>query len=205
MLDLAAGTGKLTRLLIATGAEVVAVEPVPGIRDQLRATVPGVEVLDGTAEAIPLADASVDTVTVAQAFHWFRLDEAFAEIARVLRPGGTLAILFNQRDARTPWVAAWNDAIGWDSRRIAVSQATDWAAALSSAGYVNAGHAHVDWSETSTPDLLAARVRSVSYIAEERAEVQQGYVDRVLALVQDFGPTFPVPYVCHVWWAHTAT
>jgi SAM-dependent methyltransferase len=92
--DLAAGTGKLTRLLASTGADVVAVEPVPGMRDQLLATTPGVEVLDGTAEAIPLPDGSVDVVTVAQAFHWFRFDEALAEIARVLRPGGTLLLEF---------------------------------------------------------------------------------------------------------------
>src|SRR5436190_13208524 len=86
--DLAAGTGKLTRLLVATGADVVAVEPVPGMREQLSEVLPEIEVLDGTAEAIPLDDGSLDVVTVAQAFHWFNFDEALAEIRRVLRPGG---------------------------------------------------------------------------------------------------------------------
>src|SRR5690606_25154234 len=90
VLDLAAGTGKLTRLLVPTGAEVVAVEPVAEMRAVLSAVLPGVEALDGTAEAIPLPDASVDAVTVAQAFHWFDPPVALAEIARVLRPGGTL-------------------------------------------------------------------------------------------------------------------
>jgi len=203
VLDLAAGTGKLTRLLTATGAEVVAVEPVPGMREQLAAAVPGVEVLDGTAEAIPLPDGSVDAVTVAQAFHWFRLDAAFAEIARVLRPGGALAILFNERDARTPWVAAWNEAIEWHSRTISFYQATDWGAALRDAGYLRTGGAQFEWSETTTPDLLAARIRSVSYVAAEPPAVQQGYVDRVLALVEGFGPTFALPYVAHVWWGYT--
>src|SRR5207248_923565 len=99
--DLAAGTGKLTRSLVASGADVVAVEPVAGMRDQLSEVLPDIDVLDGTAEAIPLPDDSVDVVTVAQAFHWFKFDEALAEIRRVLRPAtGGLAILFNQRDER---------------------------------------------------------------------------------------------------------
>src|SRR3954454_1555934 len=94
--DLAAGTGKLTRLLVPSGATILAVEPVPGMRDELRVAVPDVEVVDGTAEAMPFPDASVDAVTVAQASHWSRFDEALAEIRRVVRPGGGLAILFNQ-------------------------------------------------------------------------------------------------------------
>ena len=86
VLDLAAGTGKLTRLLVPTGAHVVAVEPVPA----MRALLTDVDALDGTAEAIPLPDASVDAVTVGQAFHWFDPPTALAEIDRVLRPGGRL-------------------------------------------------------------------------------------------------------------------
>src|SRR5262245_56757726 len=80
VLDLAAGTGKLTRLLVPTGAEVVAVEPVPAMRDQLTAVLPGVTVHDGTAGALPLPDNSVDAVTVGQAFHWFDPPRALAEI-----------------------------------------------------------------------------------------------------------------------------
>src|SRR3954471_16036477 len=116
--DLAAGTGKLTRLLVATGADVVAVEPVPGMRAQLAEVLPEIEALDGTAEAIPLDDASVDAVTVAQAFHWFKFDEALAEIKRVLRPGGWVVILFNRRDERVDWVRTWSDVIEWHGRRI---------------------------------------------------------------------------------------
>jgi len=93
VLDLAAGTGKLTRQLAALGAEVVAVEPSPGMRAACAEAVPGVPVLDGTAEAIPAGDGSLDVVTVAQAFHWFRPAPALAEIARVLRPGGWLAVV----------------------------------------------------------------------------------------------------------------
>ena len=94
VLDLAAGTGKLTRQLVPRFERVVAVEPLHGMRSILERVVPGAEALDGSAEAIPLADASVDAVFVAEAFHWFG-GGAVDEIARVLRPGGTLAILFN--------------------------------------------------------------------------------------------------------------
>jgi SAM-dependent methyltransferase len=106
VLDLAAGTGKLTRMLVATGAEVVAVEPVDAMRAVLVRAVPGADVRAGTAEAIPAADAGVDGVTVAQAFHWFDAPKALAEIHRVLRPGGALALVWNAFDVAVDWVAA---------------------------------------------------------------------------------------------------
>jgi ubiquinone/menaquinone biosynthesis C-methylase UbiE len=199
--DLAAGTGKLTRLLIGTGATVVAVEPVAGMRAQLSEVLPDIEVRDGTAEALPFADASVDAVTVAQAFHWFRFDEALAEIRRVVRPGGALAIVFNERDERTAWVKEWNDAVEWHGRRIAMYQTTDWASLLATHGFDDGGEAHIEWVQPVTRELMAARVRSVSYIADESPEVQQSYVDRVLALTDGFAEPFELPYVTHVWWA----
>jgi SAM-dependent methyltransferase len=201
--DLAAGTGKLTRSLVATGADILAVEPVPGMRAQLSEVLPEVEVRDGTAEAIPCEDDSLDAVTVAQAFHWFKFDEALAEIRRVLRPGGGLAILFNQRDEREPWVAEMNEVIQWHTRTVARYQTTDWPALLGGAGYIGTGYASVEWDQSLTRDLLASRVRSVSYVAEEGAKVQQDYVDRVLALVDGFGEVFPMPYVTHVWFGKT--
>ena len=88
VLDLAAGTGKFTRLLVPLGVDLVAVEPVAGMRDRLAAALPDVEIHDGTAERIPLPDASVDAVVVAQAFHWFDPELALTEIGRVVRPGG---------------------------------------------------------------------------------------------------------------------
>jgi ubiquinone/menaquinone biosynthesis C-methylase UbiE len=203
VLDLAAGTGKLTRLLAGTGADVVAVEPVEGMRAQLAQAVPEVEVLDGTAEAIPLPDADVDAVTVAQAFHWFRFDEALAEIRRVLRPGGGLAILFNERDERVPWVRVWNEAIEWHSRRISYYQRTDWAAVLADGGFGEVGHADVEWVQPMTRELVASRVRSVSYVAEMDEAAQQDFVDRVLALVEGFEEPFDLPYVTHLWWSCT--
>jgi ubiquinone/menaquinone biosynthesis C-methylase UbiE len=99
VVDLAAGTGKLTRPLARTRARVIAVEPAAGMRALLPA---GVEALDGTAEAMPLAEASADAITVAQAFHWFASDSALAEMQRVLRPGGRLALVWNRRDLTAP-------------------------------------------------------------------------------------------------------
>ena len=104
VLDLAAGTGKLTAVLADLADDVVAVEPVDGMRRVLEAHLPDVRALAGTAEAIPLPDAAVDAVFVAEAFHWFDLERAAAEIARVLRPGGGLAVMWNLvRDDGEPW------------------------------------------------------------------------------------------------------
>jgi ubiquinone/menaquinone biosynthesis C-methylase UbiE len=102
VVDLAAGTGKLTRRLVPTGATVVAVEPMPGMRAQLRLQVPAAPVLAGVAEHLPFRTASLDAVTVAQAFHWFEADRALPELHRVLRPGGCLAVVSNRPDPDDP-------------------------------------------------------------------------------------------------------
>ncbi|GAA5106310.1 class I SAM-dependent methyltransferase [Nocardia iowensis] len=105
VLDLGAGTGKLTGTLCALGADVIAVEPDPAMLTQLRCALPGVRVLPGSAEAIPLPDGSVDAVLAGNALHWFDMTVAGPEIARVLAPGGTLAGLWNVVDNRVDWVA----------------------------------------------------------------------------------------------------
>ncbi|MGH3205363.1 MAG: class I SAM-dependent methyltransferase [Streptosporangiaceae bacterium] len=105
VLDLAAGTGKLTATLVGLAAEVTAVEPHPAMLAELRRSLESVAALPGRAEDIPLADASVDAVLVGQAMHWFDLNRAIPEIARVLIPGGVLAALWNVDDDRAGWVA----------------------------------------------------------------------------------------------------
>lgn len=101
VLDLGAGTGKLTEGLLALALRVTAVEPDPDMCDRCH---PEVRALDGTAEGIPLGDGEVESVLVGQAFHWFDLDRALVEIARVLKPGGTVVGLWNYRDSSVPWV-----------------------------------------------------------------------------------------------------
>jgi SAM-dependent methyltransferase len=115
VLDLAAGTGKLTRQLVPRFARVFAVEPLDGMRAVLERVVPDAEALSGTADAIPLADEAVDAVFVGEAFHWFATAATLDEIARVLRQHGTLAILFNQsEDFEPPLPEAF-----WDAYRAA--------------------------------------------------------------------------------------
>jgi SAM-dependent methyltransferase len=106
-LDLGAGTGKLTRVLVGRYQRVVAVEPLDGMRGILEEVVPAAEALAGTAEAIPLPDASVDAVFAAQAFHWFANDVAVAEIGRVLRPGGILCLIWNESVDPSPLPEAY--------------------------------------------------------------------------------------------------
>jgi len=114
VIDLAAGTGKLTRDLAERFDRVVAIEPLAEMRAQLEHNLPQVEALDGTAERMPVADASADAIFVAQAFHWFDGSRALTEIARVLRPGGGLALLWNTTPwerRETPWFARLDDVL----------------------------------------------------------------------------------------------
>jgi SAM-dependent methyltransferase len=110
VLDLGAGTGKLTGLLARLGADVTAVEPDEAMLTELRRQLPSVRALHGPAEAIPLPERSVDAVLCGQSLHWFDLSRALPEIARVLVAGGTLAALWNSDDDRVPWVAGLRDA-----------------------------------------------------------------------------------------------
>jgi SAM-dependent methyltransferase len=112
VLDLGAGTGKLTGTLVALGADVIAVEPDPAMLIELRRALPGVRALPGSAEAIPLPDGSVDVVLAGNAMHWFDMAVAGPEIARVLAPGGILAGLWNVMDDRVDWVAGLERVAG---------------------------------------------------------------------------------------------
>lgn len=102
--DVAAGTGKLTRLLARTPATVTAVEPMPGMRQELRRHVEAAAIVAARAEQLPFGAGTLDAVTVAQAFHWFSVRSASRELHRVLRPGGRLAIVTNRRLLTTPWL-----------------------------------------------------------------------------------------------------
>lgn len=109
VVDLGAGTGKFTRLLALTGAEVRAVEPVRAMRERLAELLPGIAVSGGTAEETGLPDGCADAVVAAQSWHWFREPETLAEVERLLRPGGTLALVWNTFDTSVPWVRDFQD------------------------------------------------------------------------------------------------
>ena len=197
VLDLAAGTGKLTRLLVATGADVVAVEPDPAMRVALP------DALEGSAEAIPLPDASVDAVTVGQAFHWFDAPAALAEIARVLRPGSGLGLVWNERDESVPWVAELGRIFDWPTLRPYPAD-PDWVAVLDGSGrFTPARHRRFASEQVVDEDVLVDRVLSTSYVgtwsAERRAEVAR----RVRELVAGFPAAIRLPYVTDVYWCRT--
>src|SRR6185369_7093387 len=126
LLDLAAGTGKFTRLVAGTGVDLVAVEPVAAMRDELVARVPGVEALDGRAEELPLGDGSVDAVVSAQAFHWFDAPRALAEMHRVLRPSGRLALVWNVHDERVDWIQQFDEILMGAASQKPYVDSTDW-------------------------------------------------------------------------------
>ena len=198
VVDLAAGTGKLTRLLVPTGATVVAVEPLASMREQLGAAVPGVDVLKGTAEAIPLGDASTDAVTVAQAFHWFRADEALAELARVLRPGGGLGLVWNERDESVPWVAEMSRIMHRD-RCIPYDPTADWAATVAASGaFTPLEHTQLGHEQIVDADGVVARALSSSYVAVATPEEKERTAAELRALVATFDEPFPLPYVTDV-------
>jgi SAM-dependent methyltransferase len=117
VVDLGAGTGKLTRALVVLGHRVTAIEPLPEMLEHLPEAAPGAFAILGTAEVIPLPDAFADVVTCAQSFHWFDHAVALPEIARVLRPRGRLALVWNTRDDRDPWTARLSAIIGNETIR----------------------------------------------------------------------------------------
>jgi SAM-dependent methyltransferase len=177
VLDLGAGTGKLTRQLVALGADVVAVEPGEEMRAVFRRVLPGIEPLEGSAEAIPLAAASVDTVAVGQAFHWFRLEEALREMHRVLRPGGGYALLWNEWDDEDPLMHALNDVVDalrphraiFDGARETLEESTLFR------GYEERAFRH---AEELPAGVVVERVSSVSAVsAAGRAERERALAE----------------------------
>jgi ubiquinone/menaquinone biosynthesis C-methylase UbiE len=205
VLDLAAGTGKLTRRLVELGASVTAVEPVAAMRAQLAAVLPEVKVTDGAAEEIPAADASVDVVAVAQAFHWFDAPVALDEIARVLRPKGHLVLLWNERDESSAWVAEMSRLIRWHERTVSRYQHVSWPDIVGASGRFTALQERtVRWDQPMTRELLADRVRSISYIAAMPTGERERLAAEVVLLVRRLPEPFPLPYTCRVQWAQLA-
>jgi len=193
VLDLGAGTGRLSAVLLGMGLEVVAVEP----DDAMRALVPaGAHALAGTAEQVPLPDGSVDAVMVGQAWHWFDREQALAEVRRVLRPGGVLGLLWNVFDDRVPWVAELAAASSVEDRLSALDDELPY-----DGGPVpeRRQFAH---SQAMTRDLLvdnmASRSRTVLMPPAEREDL--------LRRVRDLAPAdaFELPWICDSWRARAA-
>ena len=195
VVDLAAGTGKLTRLLVPTGARVVAVEPVAEMRAKLAETSPGAEALDGTAESLPLADASADAITVAQAFHWFDHGTALPELHRVLRPGGTLVLIWNMRDLEDPLQAAIEELLRPVRRSVVAQQYGAWRGPLErSPLFGPSREVAFRYEHLSTADDLCDRVASTSFVAAMSPVERARLLLRARALVDGRPERFPFRY-----------
>jgi SAM-dependent methyltransferase len=191
VLDLGAGTGKLTRQVRDRGLPVVAVDPSEGMLEQLRKSVPGVPALLGSAERLPVPDDSADVVLVAQAWHWVDRAAAVPEVARVLSPGGRLGLLWNLRDERADWVRRLGEIIN--------SPENDRETTIG-APFGDVEIARFAWTETIGPERLIDMVASRSYVIllapDERAALLTE-VRKLMATHPDLvGRTeFALPYV----------
>jgi SAM-dependent methyltransferase len=197
VVDLGAGTGKLTRSLVARGLDVVAVEPSEGMREQLQAVLPDVEALEGSGESLPLPDASVDAVLMAQAWHWVDVERASVEVARVLRPGGYLGLVWNRRDKSLDWVKQLdtvtpdNAAADMDVRRPPVG-----------APFTRFEHFDTHWESPLTPQGLIDLIASRSYVIVASPDEHEKIVGGVRQLTEQHPELagreqFELPYVTY--------
>ena len=199
VVDVGAGTGKFTRLLVAAGADVIAVEPVDAMRRKLGELLPTIRILEGTGESMPVDDGTADAVTAAQAFHWFDSQRALDEMARVLRDGGTLALIWNVRDPDWPPAKAIDElmtSVAGDAPRFRrPPDALDDHAAF-------ADHHRVRLANPvrQTVETMRNRISSVSYVSslpdDRRAEV----LAEVERIVGSLGDEFVEPYFTDVYW-----
>jgi ubiquinone/menaquinone biosynthesis C-methylase UbiE len=200
VVDVGAGTGKLTRLLASTHARVIAVEPVEAMRDVLLDRVPGVEVLAGTAEALPLPDATADAVTCAQSFHWFANETAIAELHRVLKPEGALVLIWNSRDMSDPLQRALEDLLGSLREGVIGQLEGAWRDAIEgSALFGPLEEARFELKQTLTPEGVCDRVASTSFVAAMPAAEREALLARVRELVGTRDEPVAFPYVTEVY------
>lgn len=193
VLDLAAGTGKLTRRLAGRFASVIAIEPLDGMRTVLEERIPFVRTLAGTAEAIPLPNGSVDAVTCAQAFHWFRPDEATREIARVLRPGGGAALLWNGRDLDDPKHARVDELLAPHRREFPAGE-KHWRSVL---GPLE--HRTWRYSQTLTLEEYVDRIASTSFVGAMDADRRRDLLAEVRDALLPFDESLDFRYLTEVY------
>jgi len=201
VIDLGAGTGKLTRLLVPTGAEVVAVEPVAGMWRRLVASIPAVGVVAAVAEAIPMADARVHAVTAGQAFHWFRAPEALQEIHRVLEPGGRLGLIWNVRDVSVPWVKRFGDILQPYEGETPREWRKAWTPSFSSSQLFTAlEERSFSIGQELDADGLVERAASISFVAALTDDERRPLLDEIRGLASTLPERFTLPYRTTVYW-----
>jgi SAM-dependent methyltransferase len=199
VLDLAAGTGKLTRALVPSGARLIAVEPIDEMREQLFAALPDVEAFDGTAESIPLPEGSVDAVTCGQAFHWFRVEEALAEIHRVLRPGGALALVWNIRDLADPLQARVQEILAPLGNEVRSHRDIEPAELLKGDLFGPVEHRSWPYVQRLSRAHLVDRIASTSYVAVLDPDARAEVLSQVLEAAEGLPEPISIPYSTHVY------
>lgn len=184
VLDLGSGTGKFLPCLAATGARVIAVEPVDAMRAQLVTRFPAVTALEGNATDIPLAAGSLDAVVCAQSFHWFATAEALAEIRRVLKPGGALGLVWNKRDATVPWVAAIQAAVEVYRGDTPTHEAAGWAKLFPAEGFGPLTERIFTHTHEGDPErVIVDRMRSISFVAALPQDEQERLMAKIRAII----------------------
>jgi len=196
VVDVGAGTGRLTAALVARGAQVVAVEPVSAMRELLAAAVPEARAEPGTAEQLPATDGSADAVVAAQAFHWFATEAALSEFHRVLGPGGRLGLIWNRRDLEDQLQAAISRLLE-PHRGDAPRQASgEWRRPLErSVLFEPAGELEVDFVQELSRAGLIDRVESTSFVGALEQRPRAALLGEVGELVGEHGLA-RLPYTC---------
>ena len=213
VLDLAAGTGKLTRELSGRVGRVVAVEPLAAMRAELAAAVPGTEALEGSSEALPLDDASVDALSVAEAFHWFASREAAAEMARVVRPGGGVALLWNVHGwTEEPWLPVLGGELlkHVDPQLIKASrhEPENWAHAFEGSAFGEFAHFSVEHEMRTDVEGLVAHICTWSFVRNLPDGPRAELVEALEAALRREHPTpddVVLPLRCQVHWARRSS
>jgi SAM-dependent methyltransferase len=206
VLDLAAGTGKLTRALIAAGARVTAVEPLFAMRQMLQQRMPEATVMEGTAERIPAEDETMDLVTVAQAFHWFDAAAAVREIQRVLKPGGGLAAIWNVRDESVEWMAMIGELIEGPRQQTPAHVSEEWRKPFDSGGSpfeplrLETFKHRQEVSRADAVDVFASR----SYVASLPDDERSPLLERVAEQLPKT-EIVEIPYVTELYWTRKST
>ena len=198
VLDLGAGTGIFSRQILGRVGRLTAVDPSASMRESFRAATPGVEILDGSDVSIPLGDASVDAVFVAQAFHWFDAPKALDEIRRVLRPGGGLGLVWNERDESVPWVRELNRAMHWDVEQ-PYRVGSDFSSVLAAGPFADVARVQFRHAQSLSRDDLYRRVLTTSYVAVMADAQRDELMSDVAAVVERQPEIVVLPYVTDVY------
>jgi len=184
VVEVGAGTGLFTRLLLDTGATVLATDPVSEMLAHLASTLPGAATAVASADALPVADGSVDAVICATAFHWFATPQVLAEFRRILRPGGTLGLIWNVRDGDVPWVRRLSEITDRYQGDAPRQKSQAWRDAFPAPGFSDLDETVMRYDHVGTPeDVIIGRTLSTSFIAALPDDRRAQAVDEVRAMI----------------------